>query len=1080
MGKLTKKTLAVLLALAFCLSLLPLGALADDQYNTAFLVYDDNVWDEDEVITGIPEGESMEDDDGDGKITFTISTATPERGGGADYVFLGWSNESGDWWNSTVDFGPGDTIVVAVGEPKTLYAVWGPKTAKALIYDANLPYDVKYDSDTVRSNHMYYRFSPADHSDNEIEQYYYDQTEWTLVYHLPGDTGYLPILQGQDDLYISLSEWSNYLEGNVAGYDPEHFYYSTSIFWCDAYNHNSYNEYNFDDTYNSDVGEYYDLSGMPMPTAYDNYGPVKITVTDQTPTLTGYTFKGWSEQPGDYNEVISVNSFELQPNQSKVLYAVWEKTEYEYGDSGYVTAKPIIYDANVPSELLKDRQDANSPYLYYQCGDFFYPYDGTSPEYFYTKPQHSVDVPSAWGLVYREEWDTGFVPIYQGQGKKYVPLSGVADEIYEASHDFCYDDMHYNDHLGYYYVQYNLPVELSNVPSPTVVENRLKYSTVSVSTDVPTLEGYVFKGWSEDPGDDNTVNADDSYYIEENMGIVLYAVWEKAGAPTTSYLIYDDNVADEEIAVPVDDSQTNTDDPKTFDVSTDKPVREGYVFLGWSTASGENNTVDVGATIDVPAGQTKTIYAVWQAKQAITIKAKSQTWPYDGSDHSLDEWEITAGSLLADDELTVVITGTVHDVDDTAEGNNVVSSVTVKRGDEDVSEYYTITTVNGTLTIEPKPLTIYTPSAEKYYDGKPFESGPNSPIHADIGGLVDGETVGLFFPGERYFQVGEYPNAVEVTFADGVSYFYERSFTLEAKLAMTAAARAVYIAGEREGLTAATRSADIVRDRATTLAKASNYIVVSASIGTLRILPFGVPETPAITIKAASAEKTYDGKPLTKDEFTVDGLPSGYTVEAVIDGSQTVVGTIDNVIVSYVVKDKLGIDKTSSFNVTTEKGTLKVNPAPLTITADSAAKLYDGTPLTKDSFTNTALAEGDTISSVTVTGSQTEVGSSANVPSDAKIINAGGEDVTACYDVKYVNGTLKVTDSSEDLDDPDTPLHGEEEVVEAEEPDDDLYTGTVPLTGDESNVPFWIALAALALAGLVSQLAGRKRGKSAR
>ncbi|MBR5942645.1 MAG: InlB B-repeat-containing protein, partial [Clostridia bacterium] len=561
-------------------------------------------------------------------------------------------------------------------------------------------------------------------------------------------------------------------------------------------------------------------------------------------------------------------------------------------------------------------------------------------------------------------------------------------------------------------------MKLDNVPLPTVVENDLKYDTVSVSTQEPTLEGYVFKGWSLTPGDDNTVNPAESYEIEENKGIVLYAVWEKAGAPTTSYLIYDDNVEGEVIAVPETDPITNTDDPKTFTVSTDKPVREGYVFLGWSTSSGDNS-VNVGETIDVPAGQTKTIYAVWQAKQAITIKAKSKSWPYDGADHSLDEWEITAGSLLADDKLTVVITGSVHDVADTTEGNNVVTSVTVKRGDDDVTEYYTITTENGTLTIEPKPLTIYTPSAEKYYDGKPFESGPNSPIHADIDGLVEGETVDLFFPGTRYTQVGEYPNAVEVTFADGVSYFYERSFTLDAKLAMTAATRAVYIAGEREGLTAATHSADIVRDRAATLAKASNYVVVSASIGTLRILPFGGPETPAITIKAASAEKTYDGKPLTKDEFTVEGLPSGYTVEAVIDGSQTVVGTIDNVVVSYVVKDKLGIDKTSSFNVTTEKGTLKVNPAPLTITADSAAKLYDGTPLTKDSFTNTALAEGDTISSVTVTGSQTEVGSSANVPSDAKIINAGGEDVTACYDVKYVNGTLKVTDSSEDLDDPD-------------------------------------------------------------
>ncbi len=72
-----------------------------------------------------------------------------------------------------------------------------------------------------------------------------------------------------------------------------------------------------------------------------------------------------------------------------------------------------------------------------------------------------------------------------------------------------------------------------------------------------------------------------------------------------------------------------------------------------------------------------------------------------------------------------------------------------------------------------------------------------------------------------------------------------------------------------------------------------------------------------------------------------------------------------------------------------------VTPKAVTITADSDTKVYDGTALTKDSFTNTALAEGDRIDSVTVTGSQTVVSSSDNVPSAAKIVNAAGDDVTA-------------------------------------------------------------------------------------
>ena len=159
----------------------------------------------------------------------------------------------------------------------------------------------------------------------------------------------------------------------------------------------------------------------------------------------------------------------------------------------------------------------------------------------------------------------------------------------------------------------------------------------------------------------------------------------------------------------------------------------------------------------------------------------------------------------------------------------------------------------------------------------------------------------------------------------------------------------------------------------------------------------------------------------------------------------------------------------------TVSGTLTVKPAPLTITADSASKIYDGTPLVKDSFTSTALASGDRFESVTVTGSQTEPGTSANVPSAARILNGGGEDVTACYEISYVNGKLEVKDDGESIGDDDTPL-GDEETTEDETVDEPLYNpNNVPSTGDESNIPAWIGLSGLSLAGLAVVLCGRKK-----
>ena len=103
---------------------------------------------------------------------------------------------------------------------------------------------------------------------------------------------------------------------------------------------------------------------------------------------------------------------------------------------------------------------------------------------------------------------------------------------------------------------------------------------------------------------------------------------------------------------------------------------------------------------------------------------------------------------------------------------------------------------------------------------------------------------------------------------------------------------------------------------------------------------------------------------------------------------------------------------------TVTPGHFFIDPREVTITANSAEKVYDGTPLTEPGYTyapelvdNDLLGIHDKMDSVTVTGSQTEVGSSKNVPSDAVIINTeDGSGSNANYIIKYVDGTLTVRD----------------------------------------------------------------------
>ena len=161
-----------------------------------------------------------------------------------------------------------------------------------------------------------------------------------------------------------------------------------------------------------------------------------------------------------------------------------------------------------------------------------------------------------------------------------------------------------------------------------------------------------------------------------------------------------------------------------------------------------------------------------------------------------------------------------------------------------------------------------------------------------------------------------------------------------------------------------------------------------------------------VTLTANSDTKAYDGTEKTINGFTcsVEGLTfAGVTAS----GSGTNIGEYPVTFTGVTI----GTTKDTSRNYVvneTVNGTLTITPKPLTITADSDTKVYDGTALTKNSYTSEGLMAGDVIEGVTITGSQTNAGSSDNVPS-AAIVKKGNEVVTDNYNIIYNNGTLTIT-----------------------------------------------------------------------
>ena len=193
------------------------------------------------------------------------------------------------------------------------------------------------------------------------------------------------------------------------------------------------------------------------------------------------------------------------------------------------------------------------------------------------------------------------------------------------------------------------------------------------------------------------------------------------------------------------------------------------------------------------------------------------------------------------------------------------------------------------------------------------------------------------------------------------------------------------------------------------------------------------PITTEVKIKSYDETFTYDGTEHTKNAYDVlwannaspvtdNKLSNGDIVTAVITGKVKDVKDTrleNNTIESYKITNAEGVDVTNCYsNIVTSAGKLTVNPitTPIVVTAGSDTKVYDGTELTKNTYTNTngVLLPGDMLE-VTITGSQKFAGSSNNSVSDVKVMR-GEEDITSNYTFgTHVNGVLEVTSAEQPL-----------------------------------------------------------------
>jgi 6-phosphogluconolactonase (cycloisomerase 2 family) len=330
---------------------------------------------------------------------------------------------------------------------------------------------------------------------------------------------------------------------------------------------------------------------------------------------------------------------------------------------------------------------------------------------------------------------------------------------------------------------------------------------------------------------------------------------------------------------------------------------------------------------------------------------------------------------------------------------------------------YTVVSNNGILTVNPAPLTVTGTNATRLY------GDPNPTFTGTVSGLKNGDSITATFASaaDPSSPVGSY--AIIATLVDPGARLGNYTVisnngiltVAPAPLAATAtSATRLYgdpnpafsgtITGLKNGdnITATFSSAATAASPVGTYPIVPSFIDPAGKLGNYTVTSSGtLTVTPApLTASAANASRVY-GDPNPVFTGTITGLRNGdnITESFTSAGPASPVGTY--AIVPALV-DPTG--KAGNYTVTFSNGTLTVTPAPLSVAAANASRLY-GDPNPAFTGTITGIKNGDNITASFATAATpaSAVGTFAIVPTlidpTAKLSN---------YTVTSTNGTLTI------------------------------------------------------------------------
>ena len=441
----------------------------------------------------------------------------------------------------------------------------------------------------------------------------------------------------------------------------------------------------------------------------------------------------------------------------------------------------------------------------------------------------------------------------------------------------------------------------------------------------------VFLGWTTKNDGSKKVEYYPNSSIEITGNVTLYAVYGDTAETVT--VTYHSNFGS------TDSKRTTNAMPNNgkFSVADysalDLPDRTGYEFIGWSTKSGEQE-VEFEKDDDARADKngSNDLYAQWKSIQitdkiTVTIKGNTSTVTYDGTEKSVTGYTVErSDNRYTENDFTFSGTALAKGTDAGTYNMGLNAGQFTNTNTNFTNVTFVIST-DGELKIEPRKVTLTSGSGSKVYDGKPL----TKPEVTCEDAVFKSEVTEIKATGS-VSDVEKSPATNTITYTPGAN-FKEDNYNIEYKP------------------------------------------------GTLTITP--VKDKVTINITGHTKTEKYSGSVQSVTGYDVTNISNKLYTENdfTFTGEAKANGTDAGSYPMGLPKANFTNNSKNFTNVefVVEDGSLTITKRDVTLTSASASKLYDGTPLTKDTVTvgGDDFVEGQG-ATYTVTGSQTDVGKSDN------------------------------------------------------------------------------------------------------